>query len=241
MAYKPHLRLTLNGVIADGAEIFSMSLSLRPDDSAFTAAVASSSLILALKAHLDGTSSAHWDDMVADCNTYFPNCGAGAHSTLKRVKLAAIGADGKYLTAPKEAAVNTAGGWVGGADHPWQISQKVTLETDGDLGRVKGGWYIPTPRLAFDGASDLWSASDVVSIQNEAETFISNLENVPGLDAHSYKVVVASQGRHNKDGSVRVAADNWDVKRVHMGRRPDVIRRRANHVLESRVSAVTVE
>lgn len=242
MTFSPHLRLTMSGTISGGAEIFSMNLSLVPDHSGvtdFLETLSSTSLAGYLVNNLGQNK---FDDIVADCQGFFSNAATGIWSgtVLQRVKLATIKADGHYASAPMEAAVNTAGGGDITKSMPWQISQKCTMETDADLGRVKGGFYLPTPCIGWSMTTDLFLAADVTAQETQVQTLINNLNDVPGFDTDSYKVVVASQGRHNKDGSVRLAPGNHEVKRVHLGRRPDVQRRRANNVPESRVSAQVI-
>lgn len=242
MTYAPHLRLTMTGHgPGTDAEIFSMSLSLVPDGSAWTTLLGTLSPLLALREYLESSDDVLFQDIVDDCAGFFNAAKTHGSSVITRVKLAGIGPDGHYVGPPREAVVSQGGGSNTGVAMPWQISQKVTLETDGDLGRVKGGFYIPFPMMNYDYGTDLWSQTDVQAQQNAVVNFINNLSNAPGFDTHSFKVVVASQGRHNPDGSVRVAPANHEVKRVHMGRRPDVIRRRANAVPEQRLTAANVE
>lgn len=238
--YKRHYRLTLAGTIHGGAEIFSCSVSLEPDGSLFSELLTDVGIAQVFQDYLDSSPNALFDDIVADCTAFWSNAKISQSARLTRVKMAVIKEDGHYAGAPKEAAVSVVSNDFSGAAFPWQISQKCTLETDGDLGRIKGGFYLPLPLMTFDYASDLWDATEVAAQGANVDSFLEALANVPGPDDDSFRVVIASQGRHNRDGSVRLGPDNYEVKRVHMGRRPDVIRRRANAVLESRVAATNV-
>lgn len=235
MTFEPHLRLTMNGEIGGGQEIFSMMLSLAPDGGILGQDVAN---YLASE-----ITQGIFDDIVQDCVDYFKRVDTqiSPHARLLRVKLAHINADGHYAGNPLEAAVSQAGsdGYTAAQKPcgPWQISRKVTLLTDGDLGRVKGGFYLPCPVAApYDAASDLWSVDSSNEVEASTATFLNALANEPNLDVLDLKPVVASQGRHNKNGSVRLAPDNHEVTGISVGRRPDVQRRRANRVLENRTT-----
>lgn len=239
--YEPHLRLTMSGEIGGGLEIFSMSLSLEPNGGILGQGVAN---------YLAETiADPLFDDLVGDCTAWFrdPALNVSPRARLTRVKLAHINEDGHYASAPKEAAVSERGAQGGGflenerAPGPWQISQKCTIHTDGDLGRVKGGFYLPVPSLDdYDPAIDLWTVGHVNAQEAVTKTFFDNLMNEPNLDFLDLRVVVASQGRRNKDGSVRLAPDNHRATGVSFGRRPDVQRRRANKVSEARTTPETL-
>lgn len=225
MTFVPHLRLTMTGEIEGGKEQFSYGVSLAAVDvDPLTAWIVSG----------DATKDLVFDDMVADATRFHGDVLSfiAADAVLKRVKLVAIGADGKYAEAPREAAVNVPGGNGAHGPFPWQISCAVTIGTDGDLGRVKGRFYLPRPALAFTPADDTWNAAQVEQLRDSAAQFLEDLGNQPGPDWADIRPVVASQGRHNPDGSVRRPPTNHEAKRVLVGRRPDVQRRRANKVLE---------
>lgn len=240
MTFAPHLRLTMSGTIA-ADEIFSMNLSLEPDGGILGQDIGN---------YLAATiTQGDFDDIVADCVAWFgdPALQVSPRATLTRVKLAHINADGHYASTPQEAAVSRRGAQGGGflenerPPGPWQISQKCTLHTAGDLGRVKGGFYLPVPSLDdYDPAIDLWTVGHVNGQETVTATFFDNLTNEPNLDVLDLRVVVASQGRRNRDGSVRLAPDNHQVTAVSFGRRPDVQRRRANKVSEARTTPVSL-
>jgi hypothetical protein len=195
----------------------------------------------------DNLAQADFDDLVSDVTDYWSRYQTwiSARAILKTVKLAPIGANGAYTGPAREAAVNVPGGASTSAGYgemlPHQISRKVTLETDGDLSRIKGGWYLPgCSSQGFDAGSNLWSATVTSDCRDSTDTFLEALANSTGLDAlGSYKVVVASQGR-NRNGAQVVAPGNWEVKRVNIGRRLDVQRRRANKLSEARIADADV-
>lgn len=237
MTFVPHFRLTLSGDMP-GGEIFSCNLSLRQ--------AASGTDFAALMG--GAPNDTVWDDIAADCSTFWGSAGAHINNAcvLKRVTIAEINEEGRYAQPAIERAVNTPGEWVAGSYSemkPNSLAVKVTLHTAADLGRVKGGFYIPMVGYPIQG-DGLYLAADAEAIEGAAETFINNLGNQPGLDALDIRVVVASQGRFNYDSngnrtSTRVPPGNHDVTAVSVGRRPDVQRRRANRLPELR-SARTV-
>lgn len=232
----PHTRLSLIGDLPDG-EMFSINLSLTA-----TGSVGFDDPLGLL------ADTVFRDDFIAQAaaaaTQFFGRAETGVHAqaVLKRVKLAPIGDEGLYVGPPAEVAVNEPGG-VGResnvSHHPHQIARKITLETDGDLGRVKGGFYLPM--LALDGwdkTTNLYSAETTANLRGSVKTFLDDLQDNPNIieqNVHMH-VVIASAGRHNKDGSLRAAPGLHQVKRVNVGRRPDVIRRRANKLSEARIS-----
>lgn len=247
MTMKPHLKLTLNGSLGSSGEIFSCSLALQPHDNGWFAAEAALSPAPAFTDYMTGQVGPHFSDIVNDCTAFWarPDTDVHGYAVLKTVKLVAIGADGHYASAPQEAAVNVAGGGGGGsAECPaWQIARKITLETDGDLHRVKGGFYLPLPihaAVVWDGTTGLFTSARTNQVKASVVTFLNDLANNPGFDFADLRPCVASQGRHNKNGTVRLGPDNYEVKRVSVGRRPDVIRRRANKRTEAREAASNV-
>lgn len=239
MEFEPHLKLTWSGTLSSG-EMWANSVSLVPDTEAWAAA-ANAVAKLAIVSNLL-TSVNLTDDLVADVSAFHARPASAIHPgcILKRVKLAAIDASGHYASSPIEAAVTVPGQGNGNA-FPHQVARKVTLITTADLGRVKGGWYMPgVTDNAWDWNTNLLSVFGTEAVRGSVETFLENLEDAPGLDANSFRVVVASQGRHNSDGSVRLGPANHDVVGVNIGRRVDVQRRRANKISEARIANATI-
>lgn len=237
IAPPPHLRLTMAGTLG-AVEQFSMSVSLRPDEDAFRALVDPFARAVYMRDLLLGVPmGALFDDIVSDCQAWFssPSVRIRDIARLTLVKLASLDEEGHYNAPPREAAVSTYGGSLSGTAMAHQISRKVTFLTAGDIGRVKGGFYIPAPSTEeFDVTTDQWSSGSTETVENRTRDFVDDLNNVPGIDVHSFKVVVASAGRHNDDGTVRVGPQLHDVTAVSVGRRADVQRRRANKVSEAR-------
>lgn len=243
MTYVPHVRLTLSGEISGGKEIFSCNVGLVSDTAGWFDLLESQTTFDEIGEWAGIAEDVDFDDLVQDCVNFWarPDTGINSISKLTRVKIAMIRPDGRYAGPPKEALVSQVGMGSQDGTHvgPWQISRKCTFETDADLGRVKGGFYLPTPVLApvaFDSSTDLWLASWTENVRGSVVQFLNDLANEPGIDRVSWKPVVASQGRHNKNGTVRLQPGNHEIKRVSLGRRPDVQRRRANKVSETRVT-----
>lgn len=238
-----HLRLTMNGTLG-AAEQFSMSVSLRPDTDEFQAIVSPFGRGVWLRDLILGEPmGAMFSDIVDDCTAWFGSSSVRIRdiARLTLVKLASIDETGHYNAPPREAAVSQYGGSLSGTAMAHQISRKVTFLTAGDIGRVKGGFYIPAPSTEeFDPATSQWSSSSTETVETRTRDLVDDLNNVPGLDVHSFKVVVASAGRHNPDGSVRLAPALHDVTGVSVGRRADVQRRRANKVSEARSAPSSV-
>lgn len=233
----PHYRLTMSGSLG-AVEQFSMSLALRPDEDAFRALVDPFARAVYMRDLILGVPMGGlFDDIVADCSAWFSSASVRIRdiARLTKVKLASIDDTGHYNAPPREAAVSVYGGSLAGTAQAHQVSRKVTFLTAGDIGRVKGGFYIPAPSTEeFDPATGQWSSGSTETVENRTRDLVDDLNNVPGIDVHSFKVVIASAGRHNDDGSVRVGPQLHDVTAVSVGRRADVIRRRANKISEAR-------
>lgn len=232
MTYVPHYRLTMAGELPAG-EAFSCNLALTSNDAP---------LIELLDFFTNDIPGALWDDIVADCSAFWarPASGINLSAVLKRIKLAAIDENGHYAGAAREAAVNVGGG-DNNVRHPLQMSRKITFEADEDLGRVKGGFYLPAPTTnSWDAATNLTSVAYTESVRDSVQTFLNDLNNAPGFDANSLRVVIASQGRRSRTGAVTMPPKNCYVKRVNVGRRLDVQRRRANKISEARIADVAV-
>lgn len=235
MDFVPHYRLTWSGTLPNG-EIWSNSLSLVQETN--LAGTIDDLLGFEFGPYLDSDA---WDDLVADVTAYH-----GRLSTricddchLKKISLAPIDALGHYGGPAREAAVDVTGGAAGAFPH--QIARKVTLEASEDLGRVKGGWYIPRPSsFGFDVSTDLWAVDNTEGVRDSVQQFINDINNAPGIDEQSVRVVIASQGRHDRNGNLRLAKGNYVVDTVNVGRRADVQRRRANKLLEARLADAPV-
>jgi hypothetical protein len=234
VTFVPHIRLTMSGLLGDGTDMFSMSLSLRRQ--------APSTWVQWLEAGgADDDTMEAWRDA---CVAWFGSLDAhiSNRAALKRIKIAYISADGTYGAAPTEYAVNQVGIYGPVAQpHPWNVALAVTLGTDADLERVKGRIFLPLPAVTLDDVTDMILASEANEIRDGVVSLINDIADAPGPDLEDFRVVVASQGRHNANGSVRVPPGNHDVQRVQVGRRLDTQRRRQNKVPEAYSSWAAVD
>lgn len=233
MAYVPHLRMSLLGRLGgvNGLEQFSCSISLGK-----RTAIDSPLLWVGGLEPNDDV----WEDLADDAAAWFGREGTqiSDEAVLTSVKFAAIGADGLYTHAPVEKARQVAGFYSAGRV-PNQVARAVTLHTAGDLGRIKGRFYSPLPGMPV-GVDGRFAADTIAAAQASDETFIEALNNQPGFDVLDIHVVVASQGRRNKNGTVRLGPGNHKVTGLSVGRVPDTIRRRRNKLQEARsVVAIT--
>lgn len=222
--FESHLRVSALGTLP-GGEIFSFGVALDKVDRAGDP----------WQGFLDPNST-QFDDIANDVAQYWNNCPLSSGAVLKSVKIASIGPDGKYTSPPVERAISAAtAGAVGGAGPTTHVTNQtalaVTLLTAGDLGRVKGRYYLPMPAAAV-GSDGRIGEAQRDNHEALAATFIRNLNNEPGIDMLNLQVVVASQGRRNKDGSVRLPPRNYPVTAVAVGRVLDTQRRRRNKVRE---------
>lgn len=233
MPYEPHIRMTMLGVIGTAGEIFSMGIAL--DRHPRTNAPGAGALwddLLGAKPN-EGVFTAWRDNVTA----WFarPETRIRNHAVLKRVKFASIGADGLYTDAPKEYEVNVAGGQVGQPVFPNQVALAVTLGTDGDLGRVKGRVYQPAPGFTLLDSTGAIQNGQEAEPAGSMDQLLTDLGNQPGIDILDLVPVVASQGRRNSNGTIRVPAMNHPIVRVACGRVLDTQRRRRNKLQEARV------
>lgn len=227
MTYRPHVLMTCHGTLP-GSEIFSFGIALGRADPLDNDWLDNAAF------QPDATV---WDDLRDDCAAFFSGAEISPRAVLTTVKFAWIGANGRYTKSPVERAVGggsgVPGGGTGTAHPPNQVACAVTLHTGADLGRVKGRFYLPMP-MQPAGTDGRMSEPGRDLYESQAQTFINNINNQPGLDVLDIRVVVASQGRKNLDGSVRLAHDNHLVNAVSVGRTLDTIRRRRNKVTELR-------
>lgn len=230
-----HVRLTMLANLPAG-ELASMNVSLKPVLNNFPDPAPEDAIHM--NPRLPFVDS--WvERLKTACVAFYGRGTSGfADSTaLVRVKVASIDANGHYSSAPVEWAVNQAGG-VGGTLFPNQIAHKVTLHTDGDLGRVKGGFYLcARTTTEWDSAAQLLGGVTWDLRKDSIGEFLEDLEDESVVDGFRWRVVVASSGRHNPDGTVRRPPTLHDVTGFTLGRRLDVQRRRANKISEARGAA----
>lgn len=235
MAVIPHVRMTAYGDLP-GGEIFNFGLSLaNPDqaDGGFGNGLWQGELV---------PGASVWTDLANDLEIFWANANVSNRAFLRGVKFALIGSDGKYTDAPHERPIGGVTGTAGTGNvvqHGNQVAVAVTLHSTGDLGRVKGRFYLPMPSVAL-GTDGRMTEANRDTIETAAQTFVNNINNEPGIDLLNLRVVIASSGRHNDNGTVKFPPKNWTVNAVSVGRVLDTQRRRRNKLNELRgtVSAV---
>ena len=219
MPFAPHFRLTMNGCLFTPAdESFSVGVNLATfplgggPDSGVTSAGGLS---------IDNDQFA---DLVQDCKNYWtrPTTHIAGYAHLRQVKLAWIGADGKYTRDPMIAdGFDVPGG--GGATplYPPQIALAVSLNTDRRGPTGKGRFYLPSPAIAM-GLGYQISDADRDDVVNSTVTFLNDLANEPGVDVLGLAPVVASTKGYNSL-----------VTGVRVGRIFDTVRTRRRSLVEN--------
>lgn len=210
MVYAPHLRLTCSGV---------MKLSTGPVWETFSYRV-NLSLANALDTPFTPARAA---DYAADCVLFHGDSrmGISAVSRLREVKLARIGADGKYLENPLIVATDTPGGSPAGLQHAPQVAWCMSLGTDRRGASGRGRFYIPTPTALVNSADGLVEATPTTNATAGLQAFLNNLNNQAGVDGSAPKVTVSS-----------VKGFNSDVTSCRVGRVLDTIRSRRQALQE---------
>jgi hypothetical protein len=216
MPFAPHLRLTALGRFGISNERFSYGLNM-----ARTNADATSLEVL-----LDlGPNRTALEDMANDFRSFHGrlNSGIASHAILEAVKIASIGADGKYTKDPVVIdVVDQPGGVTSGASFaPPQQALAVSLVTAKRGAGGRGRFFLPAACVPIE--TDMLISTSIVSvIQGSAAQLLSDLNNNPGADLTSLNVVVAST-----TGTVA------KVTGVRVGRALDTIRSRRRSLAES--------
>lgn len=214
MPYLPHRRLTMIGTMGgNNDERFSFGLSL--DETFFN-----------LQPDQDML-----EDMVVKTQAFFSAPTTNIHSTavLTMVKLAKIGADGKYLEdALFVDGLTSAGGGSSTVLHPFQVALAVSLGSArrGPTGR--GRFYLPLPALVVstDGTA---GGGQLLEVQGSVKTWLEALGNREGIDPSVPSVVIASTKGYVSP-----------VTSVRIGRVLDTIRSRRRSLNEAYIDAVQV-
>lgn len=215
MPFAPHLRVSAIGRLGNAAaEIFSYSLALAVDDGD------------KFLPGLDGNQDV-WDDVAEDMRAFHgtPQLRLAPRAVLQVVKIARIGADGKYSAAPIVVDVrDTPGGdssGFGGLIAP-QVAMACSLHTDRRGATGRGRFYLPMPLVDLQ--------EDLRMTQQDADArgaivaqLVANLNNQPGFDVLGLNVYIASSKGYN----TRVTG-------ASVGRVIDTMRSRRNALNEAR-------
>lgn len=213
MVFAAHWKVTMNGTLGNAAggpvERFSMGVCM---ETAFAPGSVSD-------------ADPFWSDVKNDCVAFFGRAETSIHAAAKltEVKIARIGADGKYTQDPRIYAVSQAGGATAGGLHPPQCSLVVSM-TSGRRGPSgKGRFYLPLPAVTLDPATMVIADAQRDAIAGSAQTFLNNLNDAVALDVVTGPVVVIASTK----------GFNTPVTGVRVGQAIDTVRSRRRSLKEA--------
>jgi hypothetical protein len=217
MPYARHLRVTALGRLGTSPERFSYGINMAP-----------------LQTDRVGPffglapSSGVWADIANDVRIFHTNFQShlSPRAILEVVKVADIGADGKYLEDPIIVDVVDAPGGseasIGEQEMATpQAALAISLLTARRGPTGKGRFYVPMPMLNL-GQDMLANPARIAQVQASAATLLNNLGNAPGVDVFDLRPVVSSTKGYNST-----------VTAVRVGRVVDTIRSRRRSLDES--------
>lgn len=213
--YTPHIRLTASGTFQNGSggivlERWAWRLNLSdPRLNVLGGAFSFSQLML--------------DDYASDISAFHGRTGTQLYSfcRLTEVKMARIGANGKYTQDPLLKTVDVPGGAAREMDRPPQVALAVSLGSNTRGPRGKGRFYLPAPAQTL-GSDLLVLPEDNRQLGLSLATFFADLTNFPGLDPPGTPrpTIASSKGT------------NSDVTTFRVGRALDTIRSRREGLAE---------
>ncbi len=219
MPFAPHIRITALGRLGNSSgERFSYGVNMHaPADDRIVG--------------LDANQSV-WADVAADVRAFHTRGATALAETavLETVKVASIGADGRYTGDPVIIDVVDANGQGGISNVTLpQAALAVSLGTArrGPTGR--GRFYLPMPIIVLSPDTLLMDAPKALAIQGSAATFINALNNQPGIDVLGLQVCVSSTKGYNST-----------VTTLRVGRVVDTMRSRRNALPESYGTATAI-
>jgi hypothetical protein len=215
MPFAPHTRVSAIGFIGSSLERFSYGLSME------------SQLAGAGEMPSQGEAQDIANDFVAFHGRATSKIWQQA--VLKEVKIAAIGADGKYTEDPIIISVNQVGG--GGA-LPVPLPQAalvVSCESTRRGPTGKGRFYLPMPNVVITEPGFLMAVATAEDVRTSAQTLLGALNNEAGVDVVDRKVVIASSKGYNTP-----------VTSIRVGRVIDTMRSRRKSLSESYTAEVAV-
>nr|CRY95983.1 hypothetical protein [uncultured prokaryote] len=183
MPYAPHLRLTMSGRLMGntGIELEAFSVRLNLTDPTITGSTPYGQDMV--------------DDMGADCRAFWLRSDSRISSAavLDQVKLARIGADGKYTDDPFLDSNDTPTPGGGGLlMFPLQVAFVVSLDTDRRGPSGKGRVFLPTPTLGLYPDLAAAEVAPALAVAASLAQLITDINNAPGLDVVAPEVVIAS-------------------------------------------------
>ena len=211
--YTPHLRVTASGTFQNGPtgpvlERWTWRLNLSDP----------------LAGNATSFSQARCDDYAADISAFHARIETLIYSfcRLTEVKLARIGANGKYTENSFLKVVDIPGGLGNQMTRPPQVALAVSLGSATRGPRGQGRFYLPGPAATL-GTDLTITAGDQESIRTSIDTLFQNLHNTPLVDTlgSTPRVTIASS-----------KGVNSDVTFFRLGRALDTIRSRREDLKE---------
>lgn len=201
MPFAPHIRVTAIGRLGTPeADRFSYGFCIAPDNG-----------FIAL-GDWHGITALQATDLCDSVRDFHARAATTIDSSavLEMVKMAHIGADGKYDDDPIHRDYSTPGGTGPNVMVLPQTALAISLGTARRGPSGKGRFYIPMPGDAVDaGGGFKMSTALQDQIRGSAQTMLTDVNNWPGADVVSaaWKIVVAStKGYNTKVTGVRVGA-----------------------------------
>lgn len=220
MPFEPHTRVTAIGTLGNGAERFSWNLCL-----AYTGAPGA----------LPQAGLADIAASIKACHKR-PATRLAIQATLRSVKFASIGADGKYTADPVEIAVTDGAGSMPDAPQTVlpQNALAISLETNRRGASGRGRFYLPMPVCNSQPENGYQiDSTQANGIAVSVQTMLNEILNAPGLD-----------NVNNSLDPVLVVAStkgfNSPVTGVRVGRIVDTIRSRRRALVENYTSVLPV-
>lgn len=216
MSYVEHIRLVAKGDLgAPGTakEHWSCGLNFIPEGGVVTS---------------DWPSVLHGyaDDAFDDWAAFITNASSkvSAYCQLREVVGYRIHTDGRAHDDIGRSDKTTSPAGVSSTNlHPWQNALCVTLDAGPPKAGRFGRFYLPPQSFTMSGGSGQVDSGDINSIWSEVITLLTNLSNIPGVDAN-WKLAVAGQ---TGGGTLR------PVTSIRLGNVCDTVRRRRRQLTES--------
>lgn len=208
----PHAKVTMSGIFEGSGtselEIFSMSFAIDLEG------------VVPSQAQTDAMALT---DPTNPIVVWFGSADAAISKDcrLQMIKVAPIGADGKYPAAQNSSLIefDQGGGYGGGVYYPSTTSYAVSLRTATRGQKGRGRFFVPAPNGMELGESYMWDPTKLTAAVTAAKTMLNSTVSAMGEAAgvSAAKLVVAS-----------AVAGNLPVTELGIGSVPDNIRRRKN-------------
>lgn len=229
MAYVPHYQMTLSGVIGPNSatplEIWSFGLQFGVPglDGTSTVGPLSDSAMAAL---------------LTASSAYFNRASTGirAEAFMMMLKVAQVGADGKYSGPPQVVMpVEPVSGNVSTSTlrlQPPQVTYAVSLTGPAAVTPRRGRWYVPLPAYGIEANTMGIAAGDRTAMVTSAKTFLTAVRTAVKAFSPTLDVVMAGADRPSK-GEPPV---NTVPASINVGSIYDTQRRRRNALVEARTT-----